>query len=79
MRPFEHVLLLFLLILLLEHIWLGGNLDFLNGLQACHKCINYQTIQIVKSNYYDNSRVKHIFSQLHEWHNIQNNLIQSRP
>ena len=33
MHLFEHVLLLFSLILLLEHILLGQNLDFLNGLK----------------------------------------------
>jgi len=33
MRPFEGVLLLFSFTLLLEHTWLGRNLDFLNGLK----------------------------------------------
>jgi len=33
MRPFGHVIFLFSFILLPEHTWLGGNLDFLNGLK----------------------------------------------
>ena len=35
LRPFEGVLLLFSLTLLLEHNWLGRNLDFINGLKLC--------------------------------------------
>ena len=33
LRPFEGVLLLFSVTLLLEHNWLGRNLDFLNDLK----------------------------------------------